>query len=99
MRSRSRDRQYLPPTAVMGRALTCTSCGTLVDLIEIPRQTIDPGKYTCGECMVPVNISMNISRPELLTREPFAPSYGSTNRADLGAEIKQYVETAFGSAA
>ena len=100
MRDRSRARQYLSPAAVMGRALTCTTCGELVDLIEIPRldPRIDATNYVCGECLQPVaepayKRSGEAPTIRLPLAEPPAPP------RPLATQIRDYVDTAFGNPA
>lgn len=33
-----------------GRALTCTECGDVVRVYEIPGEFLNPRKYRCGQC-------------------------------------------------
>ena len=39
---------------VYGRLLTCTRCGALVDVVELPAVWLDADEFVCGECLTPV---------------------------------------------
>lgn len=63
MRDRSSSRPYLSPITTKDRALVCTRCGTLVDLIELPAPWIDPDEYVCGLCLQPLELPARVGPP------------------------------------
>lgn len=72
------DRRYLSPADVMGRLVTCTSCGTLVDVIEIDlaRGTthwIDADDYVCGPCLKPVQAEPTTLEERLRAARDYDP--------------------------
>lgn len=38
-------------THVYGRLLTCQTCGTLIDFVEIPQPTLEPARFVCWHCL------------------------------------------------
>lgn len=66
-------RRELHPWRIVGRLMTCTSCGDDVDVIEIPTPLIDPARYVCGQCLVPIEakgLSRETSRETTIPRTP-----------------------------
>ncbi len=47
---RARGGMHVPVVSFY-RALRCTSCRELVEVIEIPVRFLDPERYTCGRCL------------------------------------------------
>lgn len=45
----------VPPPAVTepeGRLFTCTDCGALIEVFELPEPFLAPDEFACGECML-----------------------------------------------
>lgn len=84
------------PLRVFGRLLTCTRCGAHVDFIEIPERT-PADAYVCDLHLQPVAAIANTERRENEVAAPQAPLAAPPR--PLAHQIRQYVDTAFGSAA
>lgn len=51
------DRRFTATRAQLARwsrLLTCTRCGWLVEVFEIPEPFLDAETYVCGACLKPV---------------------------------------------
>ena len=57
------------PRMTVGRILICNTCHRDWDVIELPREFIDPRLYTCPDCLGPVTGQLTMDEREVFVDE------------------------------